>query len=266
MTLGNAAATQIRLIVWCEACRHQVGARPHRTSAANNTHRGLLSAQGISGIKSVSMNLLDAADRAVRVTFPDVPGEEYARMWEDREVDERLARTLSSANVMLLLHGNRIRAPAWVTERAALATAIDDPIPDAESEIWHPKHAPTQVQLVDLLQHLGRPPLDAGPRRLVVMISAWDKAEGEGLQPEPFLCAKLPLLDQYLRCGRNRWDWRVYGVSAQGGEYDQNKPDARPREEAARLRDLDLPSKRIKLVFGNTESHDLTAPLEWLMN
>jgi hypothetical protein len=58
----------------------------------------------------------------------------------------------------------------------------------------------------------------------------------------------------------------VYGVSAQGGEYDQNKPDARPREEAARLRDLDLPSKRIKLVFGNTESHDLTAPLEWLMN
>jgi hypothetical protein len=179
MTLSNAAATQIRLIVWCEACRHQVGARPHRTSAANNTHRGLLSAQGISGIKSVSMNLLDAADRAVRVTFPDVPGEEYARMWEDREVDERLARTLSSANVMLLLHGNRIRAPAWVTERAALATAIDDPIPDAESEIWHPKHAPTQVQLVDLLQHLGRPPLDAGPRRLVVMISAWDKAEGE---------------------------------------------------------------------------------------
>jgi hypothetical protein len=48
MTLGNAAATQVRLIVWCEACRHQVGARPQRTSAANNAHRGLLSAQAAS--------------------------------------------------------------------------------------------------------------------------------------------------------------------------------------------------------------------------
>jgi hypothetical protein len=44
-TLDNAAATQVRLIVCCEACRHQVGARSRRTSAANNTHRGLLSAQ-----------------------------------------------------------------------------------------------------------------------------------------------------------------------------------------------------------------------------
>jgi glycerol-3-phosphate dehydrogenase len=48
MTLGNAAATQVRLIVWCEACRHQVDARSRRTSAANNTHRGLLSAQAAS--------------------------------------------------------------------------------------------------------------------------------------------------------------------------------------------------------------------------
>ena len=126
-------------------------------------------------------------------------------------------------------------------------------------------HAPTQVPLVDLLQHLGQPPLAAGPRRLAVILSAWDKAEGEGLPPEPFLAAKLPLLDQYLRSGRDRWDWRVYGVSAQGGDYDKNKADAVETAEAGRLRDLDIPSKRIRLVFEGTESHDLTEPLQWLM-
>ena len=100
----------------------------------------------ISGIKSVSMNLLDVANRTVRVTFPDVPGEEYLRMWEDREVDESLARTLSSGNIMLLLNGNKIKAPAWVTERAAMGQAVGDLLPKVEPTVWHPKHAPTQVQ------------------------------------------------------------------------------------------------------------------------
>jgi hypothetical protein len=152
-----------------------------------------------------------------------------------------------------------------VTERAAQAKAIGQPMTTAAPRVWHPSQAPTQVQLVGLLQHFERPPLVAGPRRLVIMISAWDKAEGEQLLPEPFLGAKLPLLDQYLRSGRDRWDWRVYGVSAQGGEYDQNKRNAKPGADAARLRDIDLASKRIRLVFDNTEANDLTEPLEWLM-
>jgi len=97
------------------------------------------------------------------------------------------------------------------------------------------------------------------------MISAWDKAEGEGLDPKAFLSAKLPLLDQYLKSNRDGWNWRVYGVSAQGGEYDQDKNGTTPRAEAARLRELDRPSERIKLVFGDSRTHDLTEPLEWLM-
>ena len=28
MTLGNAAAARVRLIVWCKACRHQVDPDP----------------------------------------------------------------------------------------------------------------------------------------------------------------------------------------------------------------------------------------------
>ena len=80
-----------------------------------------------------------------------------------------------------------------------------------------------------------------------------------------FLEKKLPLLEQYLSSNRDGWEWRVFGVSAQGGEYDGSKPDAPPSKEAEQLRELDLPSKRIVVVDGKVESHDLTGPLEWLI-
>jgi hypothetical protein len=222
----------------------------------------------LTGMTSVSMNLLDEAGRMVSVAFPDVPGEEYRRMWEEREAAKKLVETLAAGNIMLLLNGNRIKAPAWVTERAVLRKAIGEPA-EAEPEGWHPKHAPTQVQLVDLLQHLARPPIHVGPRRVAVMIGAWDKVEGEKLRPEPFLREKLPLLDQYLKAGRDGWTYRVYGLSAQGGEYDEsdkNKKNPKPGKDAERLRDKDIAAERIRLVFGDQESHDLTEPLEWLMN
>jgi len=33
MTLGNAAAARVRLIVWCKECQHQVEADPAKTAA-----------------------------------------------------------------------------------------------------------------------------------------------------------------------------------------------------------------------------------------
>ncbi len=52
------------------------------------------------------------------------------------------------------------------------------------------------------------------------MLSAWDKVEDEGHDPETFLTQELPLLDQYLRQGTDGWDFRIYGLSAQGGDYE----------------------------------------------
>jgi len=221
----------------------------------------------IAGMKSISMNLVDASDRAIRVTFPDVPGEDYRTMWEDRRIDEGLAENLGTGNIMLLINGDRIKAPAWITERKHLTGKVESG-PAEEPIRWEPRLAPTQVQLVDLLQHLMRRPLDSGPRRLAVMIGAWDQAEGEGLSPVDFQAAKLPLLDQYLKGGRDAWTFRTYGLSAQGGEFDENdanNTEAKSRKGASKLRDLDVLSTRIRLLSEGAESHDLTEPLEWLM-
>ena len=83
---------------------------------------------------------------------------------------------------------------------------------------------------------------------------------------QPTWRAKLPLLHQYLRRGADRWTYRIYGLSAQGGEYDKAEEGAERVPRAEELRNLNQPSSRIQLVGPVPETHDLTEPLAWLMD
>lgn len=220
---------------------------------------------GVTGHRLVSMDLLDGNNTPVRVTFPDVPGEVYRRMWEDRDCDPEIADIMDAESVLLFIHADNIVSPSWVVDEVALSRNLGLDVPDGQGVSWHPRLAPTQVQVVDLLQLLRQPPLDIGPRRLAIMLSAWDKAKGEELSPNDYLDSKLPLLGQYLRQGADGWNWRVYGISAQGGDYDPVEPNKKTKPQAEELRNLDRPSTRISLVNTSTASHDLTEPLAWLM-
>lgn len=230
----------------------------------------------LTGLSAVRMNLKDGDGKIVEVAMPDAPGEDFRAMWEDRELGRVLGDSLANGNVMLLVNGNKVKAPAWITERAAQRRATGRQKTESPPKEWHPSLAPTQVQLVDLLQLISHAPVGRAGRRIVVMISAWDKVEAERLTPDAFLAAKLPLLAQYFEAGRDGWTSRVYGVSAQGGEYDGNDVNAEPTEggapkktrksrDADRLREVDIPANRIRLIFGERESNDLTEPLQWLM-
>ena len=219
----------------------------------------------LTGHRRVSMNLFDAADQAVCVTFPDVPGETYLRMWEDRVCDSGIADILRAGNVLLFIHADTIQAPKWTVDELAVSAEAGLEPPDGPVEEWKPVHAPTQVQLVDLLQLLRLPPLDTGSRFLALVLSAWDRARGEGLTPETYFGAKLPLLRQYLCSGADGWNWRVYGLSAQGGEYDTGEAGGQGLCEAEGLRNLDRPSDRIQLIGPAGTTQDLTTPLAWLM-
>lgn len=217
-----------------------------------------------SGVKIVSMQLKTADGRAFEVSFPDMPGEDFSEMWEKRELDRSISSTLLAPAIALVVNGDTIKFPAWIVERMNLAKAAGMEAPLAKVVDWSPNLAPTQVQVVALLQFLMSGELDVGPRRLAVLISAWDEVEGEGLDPEEVLSIKLPLLDQYLRNGRDPWTWRVWGVSAQGGVYeDQDKDEHIAATDA--LREIERPSDRIKVVDGKTVNTDITLPLEWLI-
>ena len=247
----------------------------HTLKAGDATHLNGIAARwrdakvqdrtAVGGNRLVSMNLQDSTDTPLQVTFPDVPGEAYRRMWEDRDCEPEIAEFLKAGHVLLFVHADTIRPPSWVVDEVALSKAVGLDVPQGEVVPWHPRLTPTQVQLVDLLELLRTPPLDAGPRKLAIMLSAWDKAVGEGLTPKAYLEAKLPLLAQYLRMGADGWIWRTYGLSAQGGDYDPIDPEAAQNPEAERLRQLDQPSTRIRLISDEPETHDLTEPLAWLM-
>jgi hypothetical protein len=118
-----------------------------------------------------------------------------------------------------------------------------------------------------MLQMLRCDAVQAPARKLAVVLSAWDKIEeeGQGIMPEQSLADELPLLDQYLRHGLDRWDVRVYGLSAQGGDFerDEETDDEDRNERVAEIRALEDASDRIRLMVPEL-SKDLTEPIAWL--
>ena len=126
----------------------------------------------LTGLSAVRINLKDLHGNVVEVAMPDAPGEDFRAMWENRELGRVLGDSLADGNIMLLINGNKVKAPAWVTERAAQRKATGRQKIGALAKEWHPSFAPTQVQLVDLLQLISHPPVGRAGRRLVVMISA----------------------------------------------------------------------------------------------
>ncbi|QDG74807.1 hypothetical protein [Labrenzia sp. PHM005] len=217
-----------------------------------------------SGLKVVRMNLKNDVGKSIEISFPDMPGEDFSRMWEKRELDESMGDMLSAEAIVLLINGDTIKFPTWIVEQNAIAKGAGLPPENAEVVEWSAELAPTQVQVVELLQFLMSSELSVGPRRLAVLISAWDEVKGDGMDPEEVLKVKLPLLDQYLRSRRDPWTWHVWGVSAQGGAYE-DQDNGEQLEETEALRQLDRPSDRIQVVDGKKVSTDITQPLNWLI-
>jgi Double-GTPase 1 len=221
------------------------------------------------GNQVVSMNLISQATGiSSRLIFPDLSGESFRDMWEERECSATLAEIFKNGEGMLLfVNSDRIQSPLLTVDVAAQAEQLGVPIPAGQNIPWNPRLAPTQVQLVDLLQLLRLPPLVVGFKKIALIMSAWDKVADEHRSPENFVAERLPLLDQYLRSGGDGWIWRVYGVSAQGGDYEEDNKKVTPEERARidGLKSLDNPSERIRVVSEHTESHDLTEPIAWLV-
>lgn len=220
----------------------------------------------LRGDRVVTIDLVDHSGTEVQLGFPDVAGEAFGQMWEKRDCDPSVAEMLCGGNVLLFVHADTIKAPIRVTSITSMAASCGIQDGDDQKAVpWDPAFAPTQVKIVSLLSMLREPPLDKsqGQRRLAVMLSAWDKVRSQGYSPSLYLERYLPLLHQYLRQASDGWEYKIYGVSAQGGTYD--KSDVTNRSVAALAVLEQEPSQRIQLVHEDRMSHDLTEPLEWLI-
>ncbi|KQP11900.1 hypothetical protein ASF43_23395 [Pseudorhodoferax sp. Leaf267] len=224
-----------------------------------------------SGNRTVKLTLRSGNGEVFDLRFPDIAGEAFSEIWERRECTPAITEALRAAGVLLFIHVDKIKSPGWIADDNALAEEIGDvpeDVPNEEGDDvsvpWKAEDSPTQVQLVDLLRCLQAPPLDVGARRIAVVLSAWDKVEDEDVPPEQFLELHLPLLHQYLAHGLSAgWEKRIFGVSAQGADYDDM--NGAPTADADRMRDMEVPSQRIKVVVEGGTSHDLTEPVNWLL-
>lgn len=203
--------------------------------------------------------LLNNGPSNATLNVPDMSGETWHDLWAMRYCSEDVAKwAMSSSGIILFLHSDKIRHKIDLGLSNAMIESLGEQPTDSEFVPWSPDSTPTQVVLVDLLQSLVYPPLGDKTRRLVVIISAWDKVEDIGQTPEDYLRYNLPLLHQFLQSSGNFSEVKIYGISAQGGDLESE-------EDLQKLKNEDIPSKRIKVVDGSYMTHDLTLPIQWLM-
>jgi len=208
--------------------------------------------------QEISM-LLNSETSRVTLNVPDMSGETWRSLWSMRSCSEHAAQwAQNSSGIMLFLHSDKIIPTIDIESNNAMIKAMGDQPEDGAFVPWSPDSTPTQVVLVDLLQSLTLPPLGNNTRRLVVIISAWDKAKDAGQTPAEYLCYQLPLLHQFLQSSGCFSKIKVYGISAQGGDFES-------KEDLQKLKNEDTPSKRIQVVDGSDTTHDLTLPIQWLM-
>lgn len=240
----------------------------HLNALAARWRDGLTQLRTDPSNQLVSMNLLDGSSVPLRLTFPDLSGESYRVMFEERDCAPAVAEILSRGEgILFCIHADRIRQPHLVVDVVSQSNALGSPIPAGQEVAWSPRLSPTQVQIVELLQLFRLPPLALPSQSIAFALSAWDKVAEEGRTPQAFLAERLPLLDQYLHSGADEWIWRVYGVSAQGGDYEKENEALSPSQLAKlqELKAMDEPSMRIRVVSESSESPDLTEPIAWLM-
>ncbi len=209
-------------------------------------------------VQEISLQLKDNDD-LIDFHVPDMHGETWEALWTSRLCAEHAVEWVQdTSGIMLFLHCEKIRYPLDIMDRNAMAKAIEEKLVENTVVDWSRIKSPTQVMLVDILQALTHPPLGSKNRKLVIIISAWDKAEETGLTPDKHLRVHLPLLHQFVQFGGNFTGVKVFGISAQGG-------DLKSKTDTEQLKAESVPSRRIKVVDGNSIHHDLTSPIRWLM-
>jgi hypothetical protein len=233
----------------------------------------------------VRLSLRDPITNAIaEVVFPDVYGELFNEQYAHREWAQEYDDLVSSSVGMLLfLHPAKIRPPATIRERLDLqqelaGSAQPGPpsvvdrgansgptfraeaptiLPAQSYSDWTPELAPTQVELVELLQFIRVRRRDVNVLPLAAVVSAWDLVPEPAPSVEKWVAQQLPLLSQYLVANADAYRTAYYGVSAQGGDLHRDLGELQNRIE---------PTERIIIVGEGCVAHDLTAPVRWLMN
>src|SRR5262249_45763753 len=148
-----------------------------------------------------------------------------------------------ASGVILFIHPGEVRRTdrIKVAERDSIRPEVNKSVvsePSASSEEeWSASLSPTQVQLVELLQFVHQLRTAKNMLRLAIIVSAWDLVK-EPILPVSWVENNLPLLFQFLSSNRDMVPFRIYGISALGGDLEKNRSE---------LLQVPVPSRRVKV-------------------
>jgi len=227
--------------------------------------------------ETVSMNI-DRADNGQNLILeiPDISGELFNTHFQVREWDDEYNDIVKSIHGLLLFINpqdkkNRtiyladlnevereLKAEVMAKEDAEEEECNKEEMtkePILEFAQWSEEYTSNQVKLVEILQFLKDQRSVSLPLQVSVIISRWDVIEKSmSGKPEEWLKEKMPLLYQYLICNQDSFLSKVFGVSAQGGNYKKDKNN---------LLSLDS-HERPKVKMGLEFINDITEPIIWL--
>ena len=204
------------------------------------------------------------------LSIPDMSGETFREQFESRQWTSDFEETYAGAELVLLfVHTERMEEPATLSDLQHARTGLDDAVSGGSSKAhtekvkeWQIKNCRTQVQIVDLLQFLAQARPLAKPRRLALIVSAWDLLQRTpSVSPRVWLEMTMGLLGQYIKANPTQYEVEVFGVSAQG--FDYKKDNA-----VEWLAEVIKSAERVRVTRGSStdEKHDITEPIQWLLD
>lgn len=190
--------------------------------------------------------------------FPDVSGEDFDDQWESRQCQKQYKELIEEVRGVLLFIHPSVVAPVTIAERdKVLGKKTPNDVPDA-NQPYNAKSAPTGIKLVELVQVIKSFVPKGKSIRIAVVVSAWDVGEKKSnrrylYKPQEWLEAKLPVLHQFLTTNDDWICYEVFGVSAQGGNYEK---------DTQKLKELGANAK-VRVVSSQGTSSDITLPIRW---
>ena len=177
---------------------------------------------------------LTTGTRDVYLTIPDMSGESWEHTLSDRGWTSDMDRRVSdAAGFVVFVHCGRIDTQPTIAETQAGASALggDNEAPDTGAAATTEgersvdatdvvRERATQVCVVDLLQLLTS--RHHRPVRVSLVLSAWDLVS-EGETPSRWVSENLPLVQQFVETNTDWLELKVWGVSAQGGDFENPK-------------------------------------------
>jgi hypothetical protein len=228
-------------------------------------------------IGEVIMNLKDNATGSLStLRIPDFFGEMFDAHFKDREWTEDYYQQVQSSNGFIVFldpyHENNI-ASTIMREReyAELMDDLEPPIIAMKDEktttgprlnvnpkVYRHIDTSNQVKLVEILQYLLFTEHAQKNCKIAFIVSKWDKVQTyfADISPEELVKRNLPLLYQFMQCNTDLFDYKFFGVSAQGVEYEHTK-------EVDKMAKL-LPQERVTVFDGVDISKDIATPITWL--